>query len=69
MKSPHPREEVEYQNVNKGKECYLHVKGNLEVVISDHITDVLLVCLCPPNLMLMYRHTCVFVHVDMQRLL
>ena len=42
MKSPHPGEEVEHQNVNKGKVCCIHVKEHLEVVFSEHITDILL---------------------------
>ena len=40
MKSPHPREEVEYQNVNKEKVCCLYVKEHLQVLISEHITDI-----------------------------
>ena len=34
IKSPHPGEEVEHQNVSKGKVCCIHVKEHLEVVIS-----------------------------------
>ena len=30
IKSPHPGEEVEHQNVSKGKVCCIHVKEHLE---------------------------------------
>ena len=42
MKSHHPREEEEHQNVNKGKVCCLYVIKHLEVVISEQIPDVFL---------------------------
>ena len=42
MEPPHPGEEVKYQNVNKGKVCCIHAKKHTEVVISEHIADILL---------------------------
>ena len=56
MEPPHPGEE--YQNVNKGKVCCIHVKEHLGVVISERITDIWYACFYINCMTLLHTHVC-----------